>query len=283
VFATVISAHSNAVPASRTRILTADARLPRVKAFSLLGSTALVTGGGTGLGRAIAIALASHGADVALTELPGKTELAEGTADEIRALGRRAAAVALDVTDLRSVGALVPAVLHQLGRLDVLVNNAGLNIQRHALEVSEEDWDRVLDVNLKGLFFCSQAVGRHMVGNGGGRIVNIASQMGLVGYWRRAAYCSSKAGVVNLTRVLAIEWAQHGITVNAIAPTFVLTPLTEPMFQDAAFKADVLSRIPLGRLAEPDDVANAAVYLASPAAKMITGQTLAVDGGWTAI
>ena len=254
-----------------------------MNAFSLGGSTALVTGGGTGLGRAIAIALAAHGADVAVTELPGKTELADGTAEEIRALGRRAAAIALDVTDLGSVGALVPAVLDQLGRLDILVNNAGLNIQRHALEVSEEDWDRVLDVNLKGLFFCSQAVGRHMVSSGGGRIVNIASQMGLVGYWRRAAYCSSKAGVVNLTRVLAIEWAQHRITVNAIAPTFVLTPLTEPMFEDAAFKADVISRIPLGRLAEPDDVANAAVYLASPAAKMITGQTLAVDGGWTAI
>lgn len=254
-----------------------------MSAFSLGGSTALVTGGGTGLGRAIAIALAAHGADVAVTELPGKTELADRTAQDIRSLGRRAAAIALDVTDLRSVGSLVPAVLDQLGHLDILVNNAGLNIQRHALEVSEEDWDRVLDVNLKGLFFCSQAVGRHMVANGGGRIVNIASQMGLVGYWRRAAYCSSKAGVVNLTRVLAIEWAQHGITVNAIAPTFVLTPLTEPMFEDAAFKADVLSRIPLGRLAEPDDVANAAVYLASPAAKMITGQTLAVDGGWTAI
>lgn len=252
-------------------------------AFSLDGSTALVTGGGSGLGKAIALALAEHGADVAITELPGKTDLAERTAAEIRAHGRRAAVVALDVTDLRSIDALIPAVVSQLDRLDVLVNNAGLNIQRHALEVSEEDWDRVLDVNLKGLFFCSQAAGRHMVRSGGGRIVNIASQMGLVGYWRRAAYCSSKAGVVNLTRVLAIEWAQHNITVNAIAPTFVLTPLTEPMFEDAEFKADVLSRIPLGRLADPDDVANAAVYLASPAAKMITGQTLAVDGGWTAI
>ena len=254
-----------------------------MEAFSLAGDVALVTGGGSGLGRAIALALAAHGADVAVTELPGRTELAESTADEVRALGRRAAVAPLDVTDLSSVDRLVPAVVDALGRLDVLVNNAGLNIQRHALEVSEEDWDRVLDVNLKGLFFCSQAAGRHMVKSGGGRIVNIASQMGLVGYWRRAAYCSSKAGVVNLTRVLAIEWAQHGITVNAIAPTFVLTPLTEPMFEDAAFKADVLSRIPLGHLADTSDVANAAVYLASPAAKMVTGQTLAVDGGWTAI
>lgn len=261
----------------------AEARPRGMAAFALDGTVAVVTGGGSGLGKAIALALASHGADVAVTELPAKVALAQATADEARALGRRAAAIPLDVTDLGSIGGLVPAVTAALGRLDVLVNNAGLNIQRHAVDVSEEDWDRVLDVNLKGLFFCSQAAGRHMIANGGGRIVNIASQMGLVGYWRRAAYCSSKAGVVNLTRVLAIEWAQHGITVNAIAPTFVLTPLTEPMFEDAAFKADVLGRIPLGRLADPEDVASAAVYLASPAARMVTGQTLAVDGGWTAI
>lgn len=254
-----------------------------MKAFDLTGSVAVITGAGSGLGKAIAKALARHGADVAVTELPGKTALAEETVGELLALGRRAQAIPLDVTDLVSIDALVPAVVGSLGRLDILVNNAGLNIQRQALEVTEEDWDRVLDVNLKGLFFCSQAVGRHMIEHGGGRIVNIASQMGLVGYWRRAAYCSSKAGVVNLTRVLAIEWAKYGINVNAIAPTFVLTPLTAPMFEDADFKADVLARIPLGRLADPDDVANAAVYLASPAAKMVTGQTLAVDGGWTAI
>lgn len=254
-----------------------------MRAFAIEGDVAAVTGAGSGLGKAIALALAAHGADVAITELPGKTELAEATAAEIRAAGRRALVVPLDVTDLGSIAGLVPAVVKGLGRLDVLVNNAGLNIQRFALEVSEEDWDRVVDVNLKGLFFCAQAAGRHMSTNGGGRIVNITSQMGLVGYWRRAAYCSSKAGVVNLTRVLAIEWAQYGIRVNAVAPTFVLTPLTEPMFEDAAFKADVMSRIPLGTLADPDDIANACVYLASPAAKMITGQTLAVDGGWTAL
>lgn len=252
-------------------------------AFDLDGRAAVVTGGGSGLGRAIACALAAHGADVAVTELAARSAAAEETAAAIRALGRKSAAVELDVTDLASIGRLVPAVLAGVGRLDILVNNAGLNIQRLALDVTEQDWDTVIDVNLKGLFFCSQAAGRHMIGSGGGTIVNIASQMGLVGYWRRAAYCSSKAGVVNLTRVLAIEWAQHGITVNAIAPTFVLTPLTAPMFEDEAFKADVLARIPLGRLGDPADVANAAVYLASPAAKMITGHTLAVDGGWTAI
>lgn len=252
-------------------------------AFDLGGRVAVVTGAGSGLGRAIAIALAKQGADVAITELPAKLELAEETAARLRDAGRRAHIAPLDVRDLGSVGGLVPDVVGALGRLDILVNNAGLNIQRFALDVTEQDWDAVIDVNLKGVFFCAQAAGRHMVANGGGRIVNIASQMGLVGYWRRAAYCSSKAGVVNLTRVLAIEWAQHGVTVNAVAPTFVLTPLTEPMFEDAAFKADVLGRIPLGRLADPDDVANAVVYLASDAAKMVTGQTLAVDGGWTAL
>ena len=252
-------------------------------AFSLAGRVAVVTGAGSGLGKAIALALAAHGADVAVTELPGRMDAARATAGEIAALGRRGHALALDVRDLASVRELATETVRALGRLDIAVNNAGLNIQRYALEVSEEDWDTVVDTNLKGLFFCAQAEGRHMVANGGGRIVNIASQMGLVGYYRRAAYCSSKAGVVNLTRVLALEWAQHGVTVNAIAPTFVLTPLTAPMFEDAAFKTDVLSRIPLGRLADPSDVANAAVYLASPAAKMVTGQTLAVDGGWTAI
>ncbi|HET8569127.1 MAG TPA: glucose 1-dehydrogenase [Candidatus Limnocylindria bacterium] len=252
-------------------------------AFSLAGRVAVVTGAGGGLGKAIALALAAHGADVAVTELPGKMDAGRATAGEIGALGRRSHAFPLDVRDLAAVRGMAAETARALGRLDIAVNNAGLNIQRFALDVSEEDWDTVVDTNLKGLFFCAQAEGRHMVEHGGGRIVNIASQMGLVGYYRRAAYCSSKAGVVNLTRVLALEWAKHKVTVNAIAPTFVLTPLTAPMFEDQEFSRDVMSRIPLGTLAEPADVANACVYLASDAAKMITGQTIAVDGGWTAI
>ena len=185
--------------------------------------------------------------------------------------------------DMDSIDALVRNAVAEFGRIDVLVNNAGVNIPRAALEITEADWDRVLDVNLKGLFFLSQRVAREMIGAGGGKIVNIASQNGVVGYFKRAAYCSSKAGVVNLTRVLALEWAEHKILVNAVAPTFVLTPLTQSTFDDPVLREDLLKRIPLGRVGQPEDVAGAVVFLASPAADMITGHTLLVDGGWTAI
>lgn len=254
---------------------------------------ALVTGAGSGLGQAISIALAQAGADVAITELPARLEAAEAAAAHIRAAGRRALVVPLDVTQLPTIKAMLEKVVETFGRLDILVNNAGINVQRMALDVSEEDWDRVLDVNLKGVFFCAQAAARQMIAQSGGdsqggrringKIINIASQMGVVGYYRRAAYCSSKAGVVNLTRVLAFEWAPYGLTVNAIGPTFIYTPLTAPMFEDEAFRSDVLSRIPLGRIGQPEDVVGAAVYLASPAADLVTGHTLLIDGGWTVV
>jgi 2-deoxy-D-gluconate 3-dehydrogenase len=247
------------------------------------GKTALVTGAGSGLGRSIALALAEAGADVAVTELPSRIENARAVADCIRALGRKALVVKLDVTSLRSIQRAVDDVVKGFSRIDILVNNAGINIPKQALDVTEDDWDRVLDVNLKGVFFCAQAVGREMVRRGSGKIVNIASQNGVVGYHDRAAYCSSKAGVVNLTRVLAIEWAEHQINVNAVAPTFVLTPLTEKMFANPAFSNEIHRRIPLGRLGKPEDIVGAVVFLASPAADLITGHTLLVDGGWTAI
>jgi 2-deoxy-D-gluconate 3-dehydrogenase len=248
------------------------------------GRIAFVTGAGSGLGQASAVALAQAGADVALTELPGKEEAAQETVRLVAAAGRRALAVPLDVTRLPMIGEAVDRVVQQFGRIDILVNNAGINVPQLALDVTEEDWDRVLDVNLKGVFFVAQAVAkRAMVRQGGGKIVNIASQNGVIGYFFRAAYCSSKAGVVNLTRVLALEWAKYHININAIGPTFLETPLTRPMFENAAFKADVLSRIPLGRIGKPEDVVGAVVYLASPAADLVTGHTLLVDGGWTAV
>lgn len=247
------------------------------------GKVAFVTGAGSGLGQAIAVALAHAGADVALTELPGKEALAAETVRAVEAVGRRAFACPLDVTRLPMIPEAVAHALARVGRIDILVNNAGINVPRLALDVTEEDWDRVLNVNLKGAFFTAQAVARQaLVPQGGGKVVNIASQNGVVGQHHRSAYCSSKAGLVNLTRVLALEWARYRINVNAVGPTFVDTPLTRPMFADRAFYDEVLGHIPLGRLATPEDVAGAVVYLASPAADMVTGHTLLVDGGWTA-
>jgi 2-deoxy-D-gluconate 3-dehydrogenase len=248
------------------------------------GKIALVTGAGSGLGQAIAIGLAQAGADVALTELPGREAAAAQTVAAITAAGRRGNAWPLDVTQLPMIRDVVAQVRGHFGRIDLLVNNAGINVPRLALDVSEEDWDRVLDINLKGAFFVAQAVAREcLVPQGGGKVINIASQNGVVGMHHRAAYCSSKAGLVNLTRVLAFEWAKYRINVNAVGPTFIDTPLTRPMFADPAFREEVLAHIPLGRLGKPEDVAGAVVYLASAAADMVTGHTLLVDGGWTAV
>lgn len=247
------------------------------------GKTVLVTGAGSGIGRAIAVAVAEAGADCVATELPEKTEALEPVVAEITGLGRRALALPLQLRDIASIDDLVTRAIAETGRVDVLVNNAGVNIPSDALDVSEEDWDTVLDVNLKGLFFLSQRVARLMKGQGGGKIVNIASQGGVVGYYKRAAYCSSKAGVVNLTRVLALEWARYHINVNAIGPTFILTPLTQSTFDDPGMREDLLRRIPIGRVGQPEDVVGAVVFLASAAADMITGHTLLVDGGWTAV
>ena len=259
----------------------------RQGATGLDGAVALVTGTGSGLGQATALALAAAGARPVITELPDRLDRAEGTANMIRERhGGEATVVRLDVTSLESIAACTEAAASAYtGRIDVLVNNAGLNVPQMAFDVTEEAWDKVLDVNLKGLFFMAQAVGRRMRDQQprGGTIINIASQMGLVGYVQRAAYCSSKAGVVNLTRVLAFEWAEYNVRVNSICPTFVETPLTRPMFEDPEFKADVYRRIPLGRLATPEDVAHAVAYLAGPGAGMVTGHALVVDGGWTAV
>lgn len=247
------------------------------------GKIALVTGAGSGLGQAIACGLAQAGADVAVTEQPGRENAAAETVGQIKAAGRRAGAWALDVTRLATIGEVVAQVLARFGRIDLLVNNAGINVPRLALEVTEEDWDRVLDINLKGAFFMAQAVAKSaLLPQGGGKVINIASQNGVVGMHHRAAYCSSKAGLVNLTRVLALEWAQYRINVNAVGPTFIDTPLTRPMFAEPAFREEVLRNIPLGRIGRPEDVVGAVVFLASPAADMVTGHTLLVDGGWTA-
>ncbi|MCA1553409.1 MAG: SDR family oxidoreductase, partial [Chloroflexi bacterium] len=226
---------------------------------------AFVTGAGSGLGQAIAAALAHAGADVVITELPGKEAAAAETAKQIEAEGHRALAVPLDVTKLPAIGEAVDSALQKFGRIDILVNNAGINIPKWAVDVSEDDWDKVLDINLKGVFFTAQAVAKQaMIPQDSGKIINMSSQNGVIGFYYRAAYCSSKAGVVNLTRVLAIEWAKHHINVNAIGPTFIDTPLTRPMFENQQFYDDVVSRIPQGHIGKPEDIVGAVVYLASP-------------------
>jgi NAD(P)-dependent dehydrogenase (short-subunit alcohol dehydrogenase family) len=249
--------------------------------FDLEGQTALVTGAARGLGRAISLALADAGADVALG-LRNVGDAADLEA-EIAAMGRRALRVQMDVRDLAQIEAAVDATVGAFGRLDLLVNNAGLGPANPAEAVVEDDFDLTFDINVKGVFFASQAAGRRMIAQGGGRIVSLSSQAGFIALPTESVYCMSKAAVSHMTKCLAVEWGVHGITVNAVAPTFIRTDGTAPQLADPAFEADVKDRIAgLHRIGEPMDVAGAVVFLASPAASLITGTTLLVDGGWTA-
>lgn len=250
--------------------------------FSLEGQVALVTGAARGLGRAISLALANAGADVALGLR--RVDDAEDLAAEITATGRRAIRVQMDVLDRSQITSAVDAVVESFGGIHILVNNAGLGPPETPVEdATEQDFDLTFDLNVKGLFFTSQAVGRVMIGQGSGKIVNLSSQAGFVALPGEAIYCASKAAVSHLTKCLAIEWGRYGINVNAVAPTFIRTPGTVSALSDPEFAADVLERIAgLHRVGEPVDVAGAVVYLASPAASLVTGTTLMVDGGWTA-
>jgi 2-deoxy-D-gluconate 3-dehydrogenase len=251
----------------------------------LAGNVATVTGAGSGLGQATAIALAAEGAEVCVTELPDRIDHAGETLSTIIHAGGHGHVRELDVRSLDSITRCIGSLVDETARLDILVNNAGINIRKPALEVTESDWDTVLDVNLKGAFFMAQAAGRQMLSQNpsGGAIINISSIMGLGGYWNRVAYCASKAALINMGRVLALEWGPQHIRVNAVCPNFVITPLTEPLFAaNPDFTEDVMRRTPIGRLPTPEEIAAAVVYLASPAAASVTGQALTVDGGWTA-
>jgi NAD(P)-dependent dehydrogenase (short-subunit alcohol dehydrogenase family) len=254
--------------------------LPR---FDLEGQVALVTGAARGIGNTISLALAQAGADVALGLRDAGAETGAELAEQIEGLGRRTMQLQMDVTKLDQVTAAVEQAVDHFGRIDVLVNNAGLGPENPAEDVTEEDYDLTMDVNVKGTFFVSQAVGRKMIAGDGGRIVNLSSQAGFVGIPEEAIYCTSKAAISHMTKCLAIEWGRHGITVNAVAPTFIETPGTAPALDDPDFRADVLERIAgLHRVGKPSEVAGAVVFLASPAASLITGETILIDGGWTA-
>jgi 2-deoxy-D-gluconate 3-dehydrogenase len=248
--------------------------------FSLKDKVAMVTGASRGIGRYLASGLAKYGAHVIVTgRSVGDLEEAAG---EIEALGRRSLVVPMDVTQPPEIRSGVERAYHTFKRIDILVNNAGINIPKPALEVTEEDWRIVIETNLTGLFFCCQAVGRMMIEQGSGKIINISSQTGSVAIKLRAAYCASKGAVNLLTKELALEWGPHNINVNAVAPTFIETPMTKRMFEDASFKEMVLSKILLGRIGQPKDVLGAVIYLASEASDLVTGHILLVDGGWTA-
>jgi NAD(P)-dependent dehydrogenase (short-subunit alcohol dehydrogenase family) len=248
--------------------------------FSIEGRVALVTGATGGIGSDLAAALGRAGARVGVAGRRGSRALS--IVEAIRAAGGEASPIDLDLTDRSSIEAAVVRVVETFGRIDILVNNAGLGTNHDAIDATEAEWDELFAVNVRGLFFACQSAARHMLAQGSGRIINMASQAGVVGIRRHAAYSASKAAVIGLTRVLALEWAPHGITVNAVAPTWVYTPGTAERLDDPTFLASVLERIPVGRVASTADVAAAVIYLASPGAAMVTGTVLTVDGGWTA-
>lgn len=252
---------------------------PQRPDFSLAGKTVLVTGASRGIGRAIAEGCWRSGADL-LLGVRDKASVAD-LVGEAQTAGRRALALRMDVGNLAEIRAAVAEGHKAMGRIDVLVNNVGIGTEALPEDVSEEDFDLTVDVNLKGTFFVAQTVGRLMIADGGGRIVNISSQAGTVALKKESIYCMTKAAINHLTRCLAFEWAQHKINVNSVGPTFIWTDGTRPYLSDAKYHDATLSHIPLGRIGDPIDVAGAVIFLASPAAALITGANLLIDGGWS--
>ena len=247
--------------------------------LALNGKVALVTGAAKGIGRACAVALAQQGTDVVLAvrTLESATEVLE----DIASTDAKTLVVEMDVASKASIEAAVEKAAAHFGRIDILINNAGIGAPNKIEDVTEEDFDDTVNVNLKGTFFCSQAVGKHMIKQGDGNIVNLSSQAGFIALPTESVYCMSKAGISHLTKCFALEWASHGIRVNAVAPTFIKTPGTQKWLGDAEFMKSVIDRIPLGKVGIPEDVAKSVVFLASDAAGMVTGETLMIDGGWT--
>lgn len=246
--------------------------------FDLTGRVAVVTGANTGIGQGIALALAQAGADIAAVGRSAATE----TVEKVRALGRKAEIISADLSTIEPVGRIVDETVEKLGGLHILVNNAGIIRRNDSVDFTEEDWDAVMDTNLKSVFFLCQTAARHMIPNGGGKIINIASMLTFQGGIRVPSYTASKSGVGGLTKLLANEWASKGITVNAIAPGYIATNNTDALQKDETRNRQIMERIPAGRWGDPADLGGAAVFLASRASDYVQGHILAVDGGWLA-
>jgi gluconate 5-dehydrogenase len=253
------------------------------KIYDLKGKTVLITGAGRGIGRSLAVGLADFGCDIAAVD-KDETHKDE-VVREIQERGRKCLFFSGDVADGESINKVVGEVAGHFHHIDILINNAGVSLRKPALEFSEREWDQIIDTNLKGAFLTAQAVGRKMIERKAGKIINIASIMGIVGspnYQTITPYCASKGGVVQLTKALALEWAPYNIHVNAIAPGYVKTPIVKHLTSDPVKYETVISRIPLGRFAETEDLIGPAVFLASEASNYVTGHILFVDGGWLA-
>jgi 2-dehydro-3-deoxy-D-gluconate 5-dehydrogenase len=246
--------------------------------FSLEGQIALVTGGNAGLGQAIAVALAGAGADIVSTS----RRPADETGARVKDLGRRFLSIEADLGTIKPIAGLIEKTLGDFGRLDILVNNAGIIRRADSVEFTEADWDAVIDTNLKSAFFLAQAAGRHMIAQGRGKIINIASMLSFQGGIRVPAYTASKSGLAGITRLLACEWAGKGVNVNAIAPGYMSTDNTAALRADEKRNAAILDRIPAGRWGDPSDLGGAAVFLASGASDYVHGAIIPVDGGWLA-
>ena len=248
--------------------------------FSLQGKVALVTGAAQGIGREIALGFAQYGADIVAIDLTDEKLLT--LKNEIKAQKRRCLVLKIDLLHGDQIDRMVETTVKEMGKIDILANIAGVNVHKAAEEMTEKDWDFVLDINLKALFFCCQAVGKVMLRQGNGRIINMSSSFGMVGFGGRTAYAASKAAVSNLTKTLALEWSAKGINVNAIAPGPVWTEARHQLFSNPEFYADLLKKVPINRTAKPVEIVGPAIFLASEASSFVTGETLLVDGGFCA-
>ncbi len=252
--------------------------------FELTGKVALVTGAQRGMGKADALALARQGATVVVTDI--EVQACQAVADEIKRVGGKASAYAMDVSSKKQVDAVFDAVIKEWKKLDILVNNAGVFLPKPALELTEQDWQKTIDINLKGYFLCAQRAAKEMAKRKSGRIINIASiasgQVG-VGFMGAAHYSASKGGIIGMTETMALEWGPLGITVNAIGPGAIDTPMVGDIKKSPEALKAITSRVPLGRMGQPEEIAAAVVFLASDEASYVTGATLFVDGGYLAV